>query len=829
MFSINIEDRSLSHDGTPIDLSPKPFLMLLYFVSNPRQLLTTEDILKGVWPDSIVTPDSVKDYVAVIRRALNDSANNSGYIETVRGVGYRFIGDITIAGDSSVPAQVLFRSIPAELTPFIGRREELQKLSGIFAKNNCRLLSLQGPGGIGKTRLANALLRELAMQGVKQHDPGYEIIAAISLSSIQPNPEHVVQAIAAAIEVSLHHRQSGVEQIAKHLAGRRAVLLLDNAEHLTEQLKVCIDLLQQLPLLKLLVTSRVPTELYGEWSYSVPGLSLNKDKPHVEADAVKLLISCAARALPGVEVTEQDAAVIAEICHRLNGIPLAIEICAPWVQKMSFAEILHSMKSGMSVMKGIKPIAGYQDNSIARIMSQHWHALSEQERTAFAALSLFSVEFSLEAALYVTGCAAATLRDLENKFMLVRQADERFSQHPVMREYGRNWLAQHDIEHQFTRRYLEYYVALAENTDKNILSGEQFMLIQALSLEHQNFRAALQVCLENEDHPINGRVMGLRLAGGLCMFWFLGNHWAEGEEWARHFIALNSESSPYIARALLTRGGLAALNDNLSVADECMSRAVDTALVHGPSYLYGRTLSGLGLVRRLQGRYDEAIALCEESLVVFRDVEDDGSSLVSLGCIGQAYSDMGEYQMAVETFTQGVQLSLVVGNTFNLPHAVVNLARSHLALGQIELTHSYLQQYMPMLNEMGFLLYIAQALNVNGWLNVSENNPVEAQQCFATAAEHYLKLGDRTGLAESLEGIAAASCGNGDYQLAQTYLSASYQQSEDIMYDTPGGYRQLMGGVERELQNNLSPEQMALSKRIGQSVTPALLLAALDN
>ncbi len=827
MFSINIEERSLSHNGTPIDLSPKPFLMLLHFVSNPKQILTTEDILKRVWPDRVVTPDSVKDYVAVIRRALNDSANNPGYIETVRGLGYRYIGDITIDGDSNFSTQALFRSIPEELTPFIGRREELQYLSNMFAKNNCRLLSLQGPGGIGKTRLANALLRELAKQGVKQNDPRYDIIAAVSLASIQPRAEHILQAIAAAIEVSLHQRQSSVEQITKYLTGRRAVLLLDNAEHLTEQLNVCIDLLQRLPLLKLLVTSRKPTGLYGEWSYFVPGLSLDKSKLH--GDAVQLLISCAARALPGVEVTAEDTLVIVEICYRLNGIPLAIEICAPWVQKMSFSEILHSMKSGMTVMEDIKPIAGYRDTSIAQIMSQHWLALSEQERTTFAALSLFSGEFNLQAALFVTGAEPATLRDLENKFMLIRHADDRFSQHPVMREYGRNWLVQHDIEHQYISSYLEYYVSLAENSDKKILSGEQFVLIQALSLEHQNFRAALQICLENEGHPINGRATGLRLAGGLCMFWFLANHWAEGEEWARHFIALNSESSPYIARAQLTQGGLAALNDNLAVADECMSQAVDNALVHGPSYLYGRTLSGLGLVRRLQGRYDEAISLCEQSLVVFADLEDDGSSLVSLGCIGQAYSDMGEFQMAVETFTQSVKLSLLVGYTFNLPHAVVNLARSHLALGQNELTQGYLQKYMPMLNKMGFLLYIAQALNVNGWLNISENKPGKAQQCFASAAEQYLTLGDRTGLAESLEGIAAASCGSGDYQGAQKYLSAAYHQSEGLSYDTPIGYRQLMAGVKRELQNNLSPEQIVLSKRIGQSVSPALLLSALGN
>lgn len=598
--------------------------------------------------------------------------------------------------------------LPTQPTPFVGRTGELAEIGRLLDEADCRLLTVTGPGGIGKTRLA--------LQAAAEQEGLYAGgVYFVPLASL-PSPSLLPEAIADALQLELNASDEPASQVLAALRLKEVLLVLDNFEHLLEGALLLASILRQAPLVNLLVTSRERLDLRGEWTLVLDGLPA--PDPTVPAGslaeyaAVVLFVQSARRARLDFSLTERNGPHIAHICRMVAGLPLAIELAAAWARTFSCKEIAQELERSFALLESRFRDMPARHRSMQAVFHHSWNRLALAEQDVLARLSVFRGGFEGAAAGAVAGATQPLLDALVQKSLLQVVAAGRYGMHTLLRQYAAEKLAAGDSLAAAQTGHLSYYVELAERTVLQGDGGEQIETLDRLETENDNLRAALGWALSAGQAE-----QALRLAVALYHFWYWRTHYREGRQWLEAALA-QSQSPPDALRAQALRAaGVLALELN-----------DDT----------------------------QAEVYLQESLVLYRQLGDLQGVAAALNSLGAMAISLQEYERAILLLEESLEVRRRLGDSYSLTTPLNNLGLVALAQGDCEQARDYFEEALSLDRAAGDALGEAISLGNLAASLLDQGHYAEAQANFQECLLLFEEVGDKEGSAECLEGLAAA-------------------------------------------------------------------------
>lgn len=581
--------------------------------------------------------------------------------------------------------------LPVVLTSFIGREKEIAELTQLLAQT--RLLTLTGAGGAGKTRLALEVASLLADSF--EHGVWWVELAALNDAALVP------QAVAKTLDVRESSGQSLVQILVNYLRSKQLLLVLDNCEHLIAGCAELTDtLLFECPNLKILVTSRERMGSARETFRLVPSLAF-PDPRHLppldtlpQYEAVRLFMDRAVTVKSDLALTTKNSSFIAQICYRLDGIPLAIELAAARVRMLTLAQIAERLDDSMRLLTRGSPYTLPRHQTLRATIDWSYGLLPEKERMLFRRLSVFVGGFTLDAAEAICsgeGIVISEILDLlsslEVKSLLVVQELEdtrlvRYRLLETIRQYATEKCLEADEAEILRMRHLEWFLGLAERGDKEVRGPDQVAWLDRLEAELDNFRAALEWSQRPEDNRQIGP--GLRLTADLAWFWRLHDHFIEGRRWLETMLARSGEPTVVRVKALVGAGLLAFIVDDYTSATAFLEEALTLSHDLKDEWGIAWSLHGLGRVAYVRGQDKQAQTFFEQSLPAFRTSGDEAGSGYSLYWLGRVARFQSNLEQAATLCEQAVVLLRKVGDIWGLAWALNFEARVLLDRHQSE-------------------------------------------------------------------------------------------------------------------------------------------------
>ena len=688
-------------------------------------------------------------------------------------------------------------NLPRELTPFIGREPELTALGQLLDDAQCRLLTIVGPGGIGKTRLAV----EAAHHSEELFPDGVWFVPLVSLNS----PILIVPAIAGALDFKFQDPTNPQAQLLRYLRSKRALLILDNAEHLLDGVGVFTEILKDCQQVKLLVTSRERLNLLSEWVFDLQGLPAppNDQVERFEAySSVALFLQSARRVRAGFEMRKDERQWVLKLCRTVEGMPLGIELSAAWVGLLSCEEIAKEIEHNLDFLSVSMRDLPERHRSLRATLDQSWKLLNAEEKLIFSRLSVFHGSFSREAAQAICGASLAVLSSLKNKTLLYRNDQEYYSLHEIIRAYARERLEESGEAPEIHRLHAEYCVVLSEAAKAQIRGPEQSRWLERLERDHDNIRAALAWSTHPSHHAAE---LGLRLCAALGYFWDMRGHASEGRRWLQAALELPAPSSSagespnaklereaYIAlriKVLVASGGLTTLQGDYEAARSYAREALLLCQQTGNKTYMATCLMNLGNTEIHLGNYAQALVLHEQALALRRELEDKPGIASSLVNMGFAAMSRGDYSSARAFLLECVSLRRELGDKFGIALALGNLGEVAIAEQDYASAQSLLEESLSLRREIGDERGIAFCLIRFANLERARCNYTKARDLYWESLILYRKVGDRRAIASALQERAELYANMGQIVPAVRLWSAAEMLCQSLGAPIPPSYR----------------------------------------
>ncbi len=793
--------------GEEVKLRPKVYETLKYLLEHAGQLIGKRELMEAVWPDSFVTDDSLVQCTLELRRALNDRSQR--LLKTVPRRGYVFTAEVTARPAQPEPLESDFfepadgreiptppparkrQSLPTPRTSLVGREQQLEAATGLLLRDDVRLLSLTGSGGAGKTRLAIALAAAVA----EQFPGGVQFVGLASIT----HTDLVATALASAFEIQPRANQGIAQLIGDRLRDSGPFLLvLDNFEQVLPAAALAAETLEACPSLKILATSRSCLRVYGEQEFPVIALA--------QASALELFTQRATAVRPDFAITAENAAAVHDICLRLDGLPLAIELAAARIKVLSPAAILDRLQSRLQLLTGGALDLPERQQTLRNTIDWSHDLLNAAEGTLFRRLAVFAGGCTLEAAEAVCN----TRRDLDDGFFealsslvdknLVQRVDRaetepRFAMLETMREYALERLAESDEAAAVRRAHAAYCLILAEEGNPELSREVRNLWLARCDVELDNFRCALDWLTETRDLE-----WALRLSMALFPFWGMREYLTEGRGRLETVFQLTGRLFP-------------------------KERA--------------RVAHFLGAFSTAQGDYPAAAHFLQESLSLYEDLGDESGIAVSLNALAVAARDRGDYAAAQSNFERSLACWRLLSDRLAIARCLHNLANVVKVRGDYPRARWALDEAAAIFEELGDRTGAAWSINQQGDIGRAQGDLAAARGLYQRALSAFREAADPWGIARSLTDLAYVDRVQGDHSAARAeyrealeiFSGLGYQRGIARTLEGSAGLAMAQGRAERALklaaaaarlrQAIRAPRHQAEQLKLDQTLLPA--------
>jgi predicted ATPase/DNA-binding SARP family transcriptional activator len=604
-------------------------------------------------------------------------------------------------------------NFPAQTTPFIDRRIELAEIAKRLQNPDCQLLTLIGPGGIGKTRLA--------IQAAIEHRTAFlDGLYFVSLAPVS-SPDFLVSAVADSLNLSLDEQEDPKQQLLNHLQGRQILLVMDNFEHLVKGADLAANILTQASGVKILTTSRERLNLQGEWTFEVKGMPYPPDDKINQIEdysAVALFLDKAYRVHSGFSLTETEKPHLAHICQLVEGMPLGIELAAAWVRLLSCQEIateierMYEAQHGLDFLSTPLHDVPERHQSLQAVFEHSWRLLSAEEKSAFRKLSVFQGGCRREAIEWVTGAPLPLLSALVDKSLLTRRASGRYEMHELLRQYATEKLHQTPTEAKEARqRHCEYFAQFLQRQETLLKGARHKEIFAEICSEIENVRSSWHWAVSQNDTTEIERMLK-SLGRFYRMYgWFQEGVEAFGQaittlQESDHNQALTGQLLAYQGWFLMRQGLYAPAREVLQQSITLFRQLDNRAELAAP-------LQFLGILTSEVGEYGEAKQLLQESLAIYREIDDQREIAWTLSNLGYCISNLedGERFEAKQILQESLAIYKTIGDKQGIAIVLNNLGYVHYQLGEYPEAHQQFQESLALRREIGYPRGIAVALN----------------------------------------------------------------------------------------------------------------------
>lgn len=632
--------------------------------------------------------------------------------------------------------------LPPTNNALIGREAERNVLIHLLREEGCRLVTLLGAGGMGKTRLALDVAHTLA--------PHFRDGAAFAMLAPIRSAEHLASAIGEALGLSLQGTGEPSDQVLAWLASRHLLLVLDNFEQLLgngDAVAWVAELSQRTPGLHLLITSRERLRLRGERIFELGGLALPADAVAPEkADAVQFFLERAQQAAGDFRLDATNQPAVVRICQLLDGMPLGIELAAAWVRVLSVAEIADEIEKNMDFLALADRDAMPRHRSMRAVFDHSWRLLSDEERAVLMKLAVFRGGCLREAAAAVADATLLVLAGLIDKSLVRRIGDRRFDLHELIRQFAAQQLAAEAQTVATKDRHLHYFHQFALQAEAGMSRPDQVSWYEKVDQELDNLRAALAWAFAEQSEPKPARItQGLELVTALYLFWQARGHLTEGRAWMEQGLAQAQFVAPVVT---------------------------------------AQTLNTLGWLAHQQGESQYARQRLEASLLLFRQLNDQQGIAEVLDTLGDVAWATDDLRAGVPYYEESLALRRRLGMQRQVAMSLYSLGRLYVDHDQNEAAAACFAEALPILAALGDQRGRALTINGLGRLALNEQQYTLAGERFGQALQLFYQLGNKVDIAECLEELALVAAGTGDNERAATLWAAGEALRQEIRVNT---------------------------------------------